>query len=137
MSEYRKTGHPILGVILGLLGIAAAIFLAMLAGVIGGGIAIAFGLAALLIGISGRKKGGKGIGAIIVGALAILLAVALTATTVGSLKEMHQKAVESGNAPLVAKYAENPYLGLLGVALKLPNDEGTLQELTDQLNLLK
>ena len=137
MSEYRKTGHPILGVILGLLGIAAAIFLAMLAGVIGGGIAVAFGLAALLIGISGRKKGGKGIGAIIVGALAILLAVALTATTVSGLKEMHQKAVESGNAPLVAKYAENPYLGLLGVALKLPNDEGTLQELTDQLNLLK
>ena len=137
MSEYRKTGHPILGVILGLLGIAAAIFLAMLAGVIGGGIAVAFGLAALLIGISGRKKGGKGIGAIIVGALAILLAVALTATTVGGLKEMHQKAVESGSAPLVAKYAENPYLGLLGVALKIPNDEGTLQELTDQLNLLK
>ena len=139
MSEtynYKK-GHPILAVVLGILGIAVALLLCLLTGVIGGVIAGVLGLAALLIGILGKKNGGKGVGGIITGVLAILLAVIMTVTSIGTFRELKEKAETSGTAPLVAKYFDNPYLGLIGAALKLPPDEGTLQELTDQFNSLK
>lgn len=139
MSEtysYKK-GHPILAVILGILGIAVALFLCLLTGIVGGIIAGVLGLAALLIGILGRKNGGKGIGGIITGILAILLAVILTVTSIATFRELKIKAEESGTAPLVAKYFDDPTMGLIGAAMKIPKDEGTLQELTDQFNNLK
>ena len=62
MSNYeQKSGHPVLGIILGILGIIAALFLCLLTGVIGGAIAGILGLAAVLTGMAARK-GGKGIG---------------------------------------------------------------------------
>ena len=104
---------------------------------IGGVIAGVLGLAALLIGIVGKKNGGKGVGGIITGVLAILLAVILTVTSIATFRELKIKAEESGTAPLVAKYFDDPTLGLIGAAMKIPQDEGTLQELTDQFNSLK
>ena len=137
MSETIKKGHPVLAVILGILGILAALLLCLLTGVIGGAIAGVLGLGALLIGILGKKGGGKGVGGIITGALAILLAVILTVTSIASLKLMKEKAVEAGTAPLIEKYFDDPTMGLLGVALKIPMDEGGLQELTQELETLK
>lgn len=137
MSETIKKGHPVLAVILGILGILAALFLCLLTGVIGGAIAGVLGLGALLIGILGKKGGGKGVGGIITGALAILLAVILTVTSIASLKLMKEKAVEAGTAPLIEKYLDDPTMGLLGVALKIPQEEGSLEELTQELNTLK
>ena len=93
--------------------------------------------AALVIGILGKKNGGKGIGGIIVGVLAILLAVIMTVTSIGTFQTLKEKAEQSGTAPLVAKYFDNPTLGLIGAAMKMPQDEGTLQELMDQFNSLK
>ncbi|MBR3333658.1 MAG: hypothetical protein IKG23_05160 [Clostridia bacterium] len=139
MSEtynYKK-GHPILAVVLGILGIAVALLLCLLTGVVGGAIAGVLGLAALVIGILGKKNGGKGIGGIIVGVLAILLAVIMTVTSIGTFQTLKEKAEQSGTAPLVAKYFDNPTLGLIGAAMKMPQDEGTLQELMDQFNSLK
>ena len=139
MSEtynYKK-GHPILAAVLGILGIAAALLLCFFTGMIGGVIAGVLGLAALLIGIVGKKNGGKGVGGIITGVLAILLAVILTVTSIATFRELQIKAEESGTAPLVAKYFDDPTLGLIGAAMKIPQDEGTLQELTDQFNSLK
>ena len=133
MSETIKKGHPVLAVILGILGILVALFLCL----IGGAIAGVLGLGALLIGILGKKGGGKGVGGIITGALAILLAVILTVTSIASLKLMKEKAVEAGTAPLIEKYFDDPTMGLLGVALKIPMDEGGLQELTQELETLK
>ena len=132
-----KKGHPLLAVILGILGIAVALLLCLLTGIAGGIIAGVLGLAALLIGILGKKNGGKGVGGIITGILAILLAVIMTVTTIATFRALKEKAEESGTAPLVAKYFDDPALGLIGAAMKIPKDEGTLRELTDQFNSLK
>ena len=67
MSIYEKnykSGHPVAGIILGVLGIAAALFLCLLTGVIGGAVAGILGVLALVLGFKARS-GGRGIGAII------------------------------------------------------------------------
>lgn len=110
--------------------------LAFLTGVIGGGLAVILGLAALLLGIQ-ALKGGRGIPAMLAGIIAIALAVIMTFSAVASFTHIKELAQQNEATPLVAKYADKPYLGILGIALNIPNDEGSLQELTDQINLLQ
>ena len=137
MSNYEyKTGHPILGVILGLLGIAAAVLLAYLTGVIGGGVALLFGVIALILGIKSRK-GGRGIAAIVAGLLAVVLAVIMTFTGVATVQTLRDKAIASKPDSLVAKYADKPYLGVLGIVINIPKDEGSLEQLTAEMDALK
>ena len=137
MSNYQyKTGHPILGVILGLLGIAAAVLLAFLTGVIGGGIALLFGVIALILGFKSRK-GGRGVPAIVAGLLAIVLAAVMTFTGVATVQTLRDKAIASKPDSLVAKYADKPYLGVLGIVINMPKDEGSIEELTAELDTLK
>ena len=125
MSNYEyKTGHPILGVILGLLGIAAAVLLAYLTGVIGGGIALLFGVIALILGIKSRL-------------LAVVLAFIMTFTGVATVQTLRDKAIASKPDSLVAKYADKPYLGVLGIVINIPKDEGTLEQLTAEMDALK
>ena len=50
-----------MGIVLGILGIIAALLLCLFTGVIGGAVAGILGLAAVLIGMAARK-GGRGIG---------------------------------------------------------------------------
>ena len=136
MSTYEnnyKSGHPALGLVLGILGIAVALLLAFFTGAIGAGIAIILGIAAILLGISARRKSNKGMGAIVTGALAIILALVLMTTVTSLFTEMRNKAKELGTAPLVAEYMDKPYLGFLGMAMNLPDDEGTAEEFTKQL----
>jgi len=135
MTEYAKKGHPILGIVLGVLGIIAALFLCVMTGWIGGAIAGILGLIGLLLGIfavKGGKKGG-GIGSIVVGAIAILLAVVMTFTTIASFTEM-RKIATAEETPLMAKYMDNPGLGLMGVVLNMGKDlEGKDQAAQDDL----
>ena len=140
MSNYEKKGHPVLGIVLGILGIAAALILCLLAGWIGGAVALVFGVIALLLGIfavKGGKKGG-GIGSIVCGVLAIVLAIVMTFTTIGALTEM-KKFATAEETPLMAKYLDNPNLGFLGVVLNIGNDlEGKDETARDDLaNKLK
>ena len=128
-----KSGHPVLGLVLGLLGCAIALLLTILTGAIGGGIAALLGIIALILGIKARKSG-RGIGAIITGVLAIVLAVFLTLGTIGSFITLKEKADELGTVPLISKYMDKPYLGIVGMALSIPSDEGTLQQFTDEMN---
>ena len=138
MSNYEnKSGHPVLAVVLGILGILIALFATLLAGVVGGAIAGILGLAAVLIGFFGKKNGGKGIGGIIAGALAIILAVTMTVSSISTFKTLKEKAAEyAEEAPLVVKCLDNPSLGMIGMIANLPKDEGTQQELIDQFNLV-
>ena len=53
----KKTGHPVLGIVLGILGIIAALLLCLFTGVIGGAVAGILGLAAVPIGMTARKGG--------------------------------------------------------------------------------
>ena len=133
--EERKTGHPVVGLILGLLGIAAALLLVMLTGVIGAAIAGALGLIALILGIGARKTG-KGLGAIITGVLAILLAVGLFAGTTKMMTMLKDEAVKTGKAPMVEKFMDKPYLGFLGMIMNMPTNEADVDELVRQIKSL-
>ena len=134
MSNSTGNGHPILGVVLGIFGILAALLLTLTTGIVGGGIAIILGLIAVLLGLKARKLGGKGIGAIIVGAIAVILAISMTVSSISAMKAMKTEAAKKNLD--IAKYIDKPYLGLMGVIMSLPKDEATLNELMEQLNSL-
>lgn len=129
--------HPILGIVLGLLGIAAALVLCLFTGIFGGMIAGALGFSAFLLGVSARRSN-KGSGAIAAGALAIGLAVLLTVGSVNTFTEIHQEAANyAEEAPLFVKSLSKPYFGIIGMYFNMPKDEGTLQELVDQFHLIE
>ena len=137
MEREMKQGHPVLGTVLGVLGILAALLLCLMAGIIGGAVAGILGLAAVLLGIFAMRKSDRGVGAVITGAIAIILAIALTVGVAGLLTGMRAKAVESGKAPLIEKYMTETNLGLVGIALKLPTrDSGLMKQVVDEMNYL-
>ena len=129
-----KTSHPILGVVLGVIGIVAAIVLAFLTGVIGGGISLAFGLAALILGILAVRDANGGVGAIITGVLAIVLSLLLTGAAMTSVKMLRDHAHDSGNAPLVEQYSNQPQFGILGVVYKIASDNGNMDAFMNELH---
>ena len=136
--EYKaKIGHPVLGIVLGFLGIAAAILLTFATGVIGGGIALLLGLIGMILGISAKKKGGKGVGAIVVGVICVIMAVVLTFTTVAGMAGLRDKARELKPDSIFAKYAENPYMGAIGIFLNMPQDEASMEALQQELQELQ
>ena len=138
MSTYEnsmKGGHPILGIVLAIIGIGFAVLSTLATGVIGGGIAIILGVVALLLGINARKSG-RGIGAIVLGIIAIILAIIMIVFTVSIFNSLRDRAVESGEAPLVVQYANKPYLGVFGMALGVPDNEAVQREFIDQMNRL-
>lgn len=139
MSEYGtvKKGHPILGFILGLLGIIVGLLLTVLAGWGAGALGILLGAIALLIGILGKVKGGKGIAAIIAGALAIIVAVVMSVGSATVCRQMHDEAVKLGTVPMIVKYTENTSLGILGITLAAANDNADTKQLETELNTIR
>ena len=131
-----KTGHPVLGAILGAIGICASIPAALLFGVIGGGVCALLGLIGIILGVKAKRGGRKGGAAVVLGVIAIVLAALMTCMVVVGIKGMQQKAAETGNAPLIEKYADDPYMGIMGIFNKIPKDEATFEQLMDELNQL-
>ncbi len=105
-----------------MIGIAVALLMTLLFGVIAGAVAGILGIGAALLGYSAHKRGNRGVGAIVAGVLALVLAVSLTFTSANLLKTMKDTAVSSGVAPNFAKYMDNPYLGIAGVAANAVED---------------
>ena len=139
MSTYEsktKSGHPVLGVILAVLGMGIAVLFTLLFGVIAGGAAAILGVTAILLGV-GARRGGRGIGAIVTGALALVVAVAMMFTTIGAMGAMHKAALETGKAPVFAECFENPWMGLSSIYFKVAGDEAKMQALTEELQALK
>ena len=138
MNEYEtktKVGHPVLGIFLALLGMFTALLLTFFVGAGATAVAVVLGVIAVLLGV-GARKGGRGIGAIIMGGVAVAMAVIMLFNVVGSLNKLHDKAESTGKAPLISKYMENPYFGLMGIFANLPKDEGTLNELMQEIDAL-
>lgn len=131
-----KSGHPVLGLVLGILGILIGLFLCLVAGIVTGAVAFLLGVLAIILGIGAKKNQNGGVGAIIVGVLAIVVSIASTLFITGTFQMLREKAVETQTAPLVEKYLDKPYLGIMGVAMNMPKDEAGIQELVDQLNKL-
>lgn len=137
MEYEQKSGHPVLAFVFALLGIIAAVLLVFLTGVIGGGIALALGVAAVLIGIAARRRG-LGIAAIICGTLAVILAVIMTFSTVAVFRKIHDEALKyKDEAPLVAQCLDKPHFGFLGMIINVTKYEGDSQQLVDQFNMIK
>ena len=136
--EYKtKIGHPVLGIVLGFLGIAAAILLTFATGVIGGGIALLLGVIGIILGISTKKKGGKGIGSIVVGVICVIMAVVLTFTTVAAMAGLRDRAKELKPDSLFAQYATNPFMGAIGIFLNMPQDQASVEALQQELQELQ
>ena len=138
MSTYEnknKVGHPVLGVVLAILGIGVAVLFTLLFGIAAGAVAAILGIVGILLGV-GARKGGRGIGAIVTGSIAIVTAVAMMFTTVTAMNMMHKAALESGKAPVFAECFENPYMGLSSVYFKVAGDEAKMKALTDELQTL-
>ena len=117
----NKVGHPVVGILLGIFGIGIALLMTLLFGVIAGAIAGLLGIGAALLGISARKQGGRGMGAIVTGVLAVVLAISMTFVSANILKTMKEIAESSGVAPTFAKFMDNPYMGISGVAMNAVN----------------
>ena len=139
MSTYEnknKVGHPVLGIVLAILGIGIAVLFTLLFGVIAGAVATILGIVGILLGV-GARKGGRGIGAIVTGSIAIVTAVAMMFTTVGAMNLMHRAALDTGKAPVFAECFESPYLGLSSVIFKVAGDEAKTKALMDEMEALK
>lgn len=117
----------IAAIILGILGLICALFGPLLAGWIGGLVAILFALAAGILGFLVRKKEeGKGLASIILGAIAVILAVSMIAGTANTMKLMKDRLMDEtnmndGKFRTVAKYVEHAdtNTGLLGFATSI------------------
>jgi Na+(H+)/acetate symporter ActP len=98
----------IAGIIVGILGLAAALIAILLAGWIGGAVAIVLGIGAIVLGFFARKKNGKGgVGAIVIGVIAALIAAIMIPSTATMMKTVKDNALKKmDNFPIVSKYAE-------------------------------
>ena len=135
----NKVGHPVAGIVLGIAGIAFALLMTLLFGVLAGAVAGAFGIGAVLLGFFAKKNGNRGKGAIVAGALAIVLAFSMTFASVNTLKNMKDVAEKSGVAPTFAKYMDDPYMGIAGVAAnaaKAGNSDETLKTLQKEMDAI-
>ena len=129
----------VLGCILGVVGLLAALF-AGLAGILGGIPAAVLGLAAVLLGIFAKKKTGKGLPAIVIGILVVILAVVMTTGSINGAKfQMEQIKAHPEKAPTVAKYIDNAKVEFGYIGLMMVSDDPALSTpLTEEvLALLK
>ena len=129
----------ILGVILGLIGLAIALLATMLFGIIGGGIAIVLAALAIVLGIFARKKRKGGLSAIVIGVIAAVLAVYMTIATINTFKSLRDKAQEHKDiAPHIASYCEKPEYGIMGIIWSLPQDadEATADMISKEIEAL-
>ena len=108
----------------------------LLFGIIAGAAAAILGIVGILLGV-GARKGGRGIGAIVTGSVAVLAAVVMMFTTVSAMNLMHKAALETGKAPVFAECFESPYLGLSSVIYKVAGDEAKTEALMDEMEALK
>ena len=144
----------VLGVVLAVVGIIAAFIGTVLFGWIGGAVAAAFGVIGVLLGFRARKNSEKqkGMGAIVTGIIAVVLAVVMIFTMQSAMKTIKDKLLEelekqggSGKFPTVAKYAESAdtstgFIGLVNsMATKVTEEdkskfEEEIKNLTDLLS---
>ena len=122
----NKVGYPVAGIVLGIAGIGVALLMTLLFGVPAGAVAA-------------RKTGNRGMGAIVAGALAIVLAFTMTFASVNTLKNMKDVAEKSGVAPTFAKYMDNPYMGIAVIAAnaaKAGNTDETVKTLQKEMDAM-
>ena len=123
--------------ILAILALVCAFLATFLFGTAGG---IAVGVLAVVtavLGIVKRKRDKKGgIASIVIGAIAIVLAIALTGMWSCMFTELHKQAVEYKPDGLWAQVSEKTDGGIVGILSRIPRDEAGLNALVDEMNEL-
>ena len=135
-----KMGHPVAGIVLGIAGIAVSLLLTLMFGVIAGAVAAGLGIFAAVLGISARRHGRRGMGAIVACVMAVILAVTMTFSTVTILTGMKQTAQAAGIAPTFAKCMDNPYMGVAGIAanaMKVQNETDAVKTIQGEMEALR
>ena len=101
------------GIVLGVLALIAAFIAPLMGGWIGGAATIVLAVGALVLGVLSRKKSEnkKGMGGIVLGVIAAVLAVVMIVSTSSMMKTMKDKLLDEldkqgSKFPTVAKYAE-------------------------------
>ncbi|MBQ3669050.1 MAG: hypothetical protein II920_07480 [Clostridia bacterium] len=122
----RRNALSVTGTIIALIGLLAAPLTGFIAGTTGAIICTVIAGVGALLAVISLAKGGKGIGAVVMAVIAILLAFSLASAANGFIETVHSKAVELGNAPLVEKYMAPNKLGFVGCVLRIPNDDADL-----------
>ena len=122
----------ILGIVLGIIGVLAAL-LAALMGILGGIPAAILGLLAGLFGFLAWKKSRKGISSIVIGSMAVVLAVVMTISGINSAKfHYDQVKAHPEKAPTLAMHLDDAKLeyGIIGLMLgsKTPEEDKVLTE---------
>ena len=127
----------ILAVILGILAVICSFFVTALFGTTGGIITAVLGAAAIVLGVLKRKKDQKGgIPAIVIGVLALILALSMTTMWSNAFKALHQKAVELKPDGLWAQVSEKTDGGIIGIIRELPTDDASLNAFVEEMNEL-
>ena len=128
----------IAAVILGLLGILLALLATFLFGTVGGVIAGALGVLAIVLGFLKRRRDQKGgIPAIVIGTLALILAFAMASVWSGIFEIVHEQALKYKPDGLWAQVSEDTNGGIMGLVSRMPkDDEATMQALVDEMNEL-
>lgn len=127
----------ILGVILGILAALCAVMATFMYGIAGGIAAGVLGAAAIALGILKRRKEGKGgLPSIVIGAIAIILAISMTGAWSNVFRELHLKAVELKPDGLWAQISEDTSGGFAGLIKNMPQDEASMNALMEEMNEL-
>ena len=127
----------VLSVILGILAVLCAALATFLFGTVGGIVAGALAVVAILLGVLKRTKDKKGgIVGIVIGVLAIIMAFGLTNTWSNVFGDLHKKAVEFKPDGLWAQASDNTSGGIMGIVSKLPKDEASLNAFIEEMNEL-
>lgn len=127
----------VLSVILGILAVLCAALATFLFGTVGGIVAGALAVVAILLGVLKRTKDKKGgIVGIVIGVLAIIMAFGLTNTWSNVFGDLHKKAVEFKPDGLWAQASDNTSAGIMGIVSKLPKDEASLNAFIEEMNEL-
>ena len=127
----------VLAVFLGILAVICSFFVTALFGTTGGIITAVLGAAAIVLGVLKRKKDQKGgIPAIVIGVLALILALSMTTMWSNAFKALHQKAVELKPDGLWAQVSEKTDGGIIGIIRELPTDDASLNAFVEEMNEL-
>lgn len=127
----------VLGVIFGIVAILASI-MGIVVGLPGAVFAGVLGLAAVVIGILAKRKTNKGTRTIVVGAMAIVLAVVMASAGITfTTKLIEQAKACPDKAPTIARYADklNPSMALLSFYTCAENKED-VDLMTNELTAL-
>ena len=131
-----KKEHPVAGLILGVLGIALALLFCMLTGVVAGTIAAALGFLGIYLGLKALGGGKLSVLSIVTGVFAVVMAFSMTYLSVVSIHSIREEALTTDQAPLIAEYAKNDHLGVMGFLMAVPKDEGSINAVLDEINHL-